>query len=483
MSDERPADTVQPPFSDWGALLAGNRETRQSIGDLVRGVSAHFMRAEVLAAAQKFTAGLVATAAGRGISLPEPKRGFHETGPLIMTGHQPLLYHPGLLFKEEMLNLFARAQSGIPISVTIDTDEIDSGRITWPTIQDGVLSTRESTLAERRDGMCSTQMLVQTEHVLGILAEIRSDLARSALGHLEESVNSALQLYSKLGGIPVAEAHSIVRRVLTGHSHLEVPLSAVAALPQVQKFIKAIMADSAGFAALYNEALVEHRREHNIKNAANPFPNMEVSPTYVELPLWSLRGATRQPVRVSVATEVAESPEAILPRGSIVTLMLRACCADFFIHGLGGAKYDQFVDRFAVKWLGVQLPHFAVASRTRYLFPQKVQQLGADLILKSQLKEMVSHPQNFVGKGLFSQAEEQLLSEAGLERKDLLALLKQAGEGPARSAVAHKLNDLNRRLRDTIQGTQLYLRLQDPACSEVVLRQWCYREFPFFFFP
>lgn len=482
MSDEKPVDTVQPPLSDWEALLTENRETRRLVGDMVRGVSAQLMRREVLAAAQTFTAGLVATAAERGISLPQPKREFPDNAPLIMTGHQPLLYHPGLLFKEELLNTFAQAQSGVPISVTIDTDEVDSGRITWPAIHDGVLSARESSLATTRDGMCGSQTMAQSEAVLGILTEIRADLSRGGMVNLEGSVVSALQLYSKLGGVPVAEAHSIVRRVLTGHNHLEVPLSAVAGLQESRHFIGTIMADAVGFAALYNEALVEHRREHNIKNAANPFPNMEVSSVQVELPLWTLAGATRQPVRVPLAGGGAVTAQSILPRGSMVTLMLRACCADFFIHGLGGAKYDQFVDRFAAKWLGAELPRFVVASRTQHLFPGKVRQLEAELRLKSQLKEMVSHPQNFVGKGLFSQAEDKLLAEAGVEREGLLALLKQATEGQERSGIAHKLNDLNRRLRDTIHQTQLYQRLQDPACSEAVLRQWRYREFPFFLF-
>jgi hypothetical protein len=482
MSDEKPVDTVQPPLCDWGALLNENSKVRQRVGDAVRGVSSQVMRREVREAALKFTQGLVAIAAERGIPLPAPKSDFPHNAPLIMTGHQPLLYHPGLLLKEELLNTFAQAQSGVPISVTIDTDEVDSGRITWPAIHDGVLSARESTLARTRDGMCGRQTMAQSEAVLGILAEIRSDLSRGSMGHLEEPVVSALQLYSKLGGVPVAEAHSIVRRVLTGHNHLELPLSAVADLQEPRHFIEAIMADAAGFAALYNEALVEHRREHNIKNAANPFPNMEVSSAQVELPLWTMAGANRQPVRVPMAGGAAEPTQSILPRGSMVTLMLRACCADFFIHGLGGSKYDQFVDRFAVKWLGAELPRFVVASRTQHLFPNKVQQLEAELRLKSQLKEMVSHPQNFVGKGLFSQAEDQLLAEAGGERDGLLALLKQATEGQERSAIAYKLNDLNRRLRDTIHQTQLYQRLQDPACSEAVLRQWRYREFPFFLF-
>ena len=482
MSDEKAVDTVQPPLSDWEALLTENRETRRRVGDMVRGVSAQLMRREVLAAAQTFTAGLVATAAERGISLPQPKREFPDNAPLIMTGHQPLLYHPGLLFKEELLNTFAQAQSGVPISVTIDTDEVDGGRITWPAIHDGVLSARESSLATTRDGMCGSQTMAQSEAVLGILTEIRSDLSRGGMGRLEGAAVSALQLYSKLGGVPVAEAHSIVRRVLTGHNHLEVPLSAVAGLQESRHFFGTIMADAAGFAALYNEALVEHRREHNIKNAANPFPNMEVSSVQVELPLWTLAGATRQPVRVPLAGGGAVTAQSILPRGSMVTLMLRACCADFFIHGLGGAKYDQFVDRFAAKWLGAELPRFVVASRTQHLFPGKVRQLEAELRLKSQLKEMVSHPQNFVGKGLFSQAEDKLLAEAGVERDGLLGRLKQATEGQERSGIAYKLNDLNRRLRDTIHQTQLYQRLQDPACSEAVLRQWRYREFPFFLF-
>lgn len=482
MSDGKPADIVQPTYSEWEALLLRNLQVWQRFGDPLPGISRAAIREQILNAAQSFTSSLSTVAAERNISLPAPSMQFDEAAPLVMTGHQPLLYHSGLLFKEEMLNEFSRAQSALALSVAIDTDEVDSGRITWPAIEDGVLTVREDSLADRRDGMCCEQVLIQSDGILKICSSMMFDLARGGMSQFHQPVVSAMQLYAKLEGLPIQVAHSIVRRAMTGHSHLEVPLSKIAALPEVQKFFAVVVADARGFAARYNHALAEHRAEHKIKNVANPFPDMEVGPDEVELPLWRIVGSSRQALRIAHAAAVLPSAAPLVPRGSIVTLLLRAFCADLFIHGLGGAKYDQFVDRFAGHWLGIELPAFVVASRTRYLFPGKVRDIEADLQLQGRLKEMVSHPQNFVGKGLFSVLEERELVEGALERGRLLARLQQAQQGAERSAVAQQLNGLNHRLRDALQHTELYRRLHEAGCSEAVLRQWRYREFPFFLF-
>jgi len=47
---------------------------------------------------------------------------------------------------------------------------------------------------------------------------------------------------------------------------------------------------------------------------------------------------------------------------------MRLFIADQFVHGIGGAQYDQVSDRVIATFLGITPPHFAVATATAY-FP------------------------------------------------------------------------------------------------------------------
>ena len=172
--------------------------------------------------------------------------------------------------------------------------------------------------------------------------------------------------------------------------------------------------------------------------------------------------------------------EYLAPRGSIVTLLLRGFCSDLFIHGKGGAKYDPFVDSFAVRYLGITLPSFCVASFTQYAFPEKIADIEAAIALKSRYKEMVSHTARFLGLGLFSEQEESVLAGLADERVGLLASLKGPMGVHERSRISHALNDLNRRIRQSVDSSSLAARLNEAHLPEAVLARWRYREYPFF---
>lgn len=479
MSEDHPSDNLQPPMSEWASLLAANRAHREKLGDSILGVSCRRMREQLLEAAYRYTRELVAVAAERGVAIPAASPPIAEA-PLVMTGHQPVVFHSGLLFKEEALNAFARANGCTALSVTIDSDEGDAGRITWPAIENGLLAVREGSLAQKREALYGDQILVGGDAISSLTCDILNDMLGGGMAQLQAPLLEAMKVYERLSGLPMMQANSIVRRALCGLSHLEVPLTELAVLPEARSFLERMASQPKELAALYNSVLDEYRAAHKIKNAANPFPNMTVEEGSVELPLWTVADEGRSAVRLQASSPHLPKGGVIVPRGSIVTLLLRGYCADLFIHGLGGAKYDQFVESFAARYLQVSLPPFAVASRTRYVFPDKVRDLQADLQLKAALKEMVSHPQKFVGQGLFSDLDEQELLAASRDRAVLLSLMREAKDDSERSRVAHQLNALNQRVRELLGQTQLYRRLQSSGCSDNALRQWSFREFPFF---
>ena len=53
--------------------------------------------------------------------------------PIVMTGHQPVVFHSGLTFKYQTAEAFAARHGLIAIAVVIDTDEGDAGAFSFPT--------------------------------------------------------------------------------------------------------------------------------------------------------------------------------------------------------------------------------------------------------------------------------------------------------------------------------------------------------------
>jgi hypothetical protein len=383
-----------------------------------------------------------------------------------------------------MLARIARDKVAIGVHIAIDTDEGQGGELVWPRISAGALELRRGSLVEATGTssmLYSDQRLKPRDALRDIFAEIVSDLRQSNRENVAGRVEQAADIYSALAGQPVVAANTIVRWVLGGAGYYELPLSVAVTKTNVCEVITTCIQDASHLHESYNTCLNEYRREHRIDNQANPFPNLKSRSTgEMELPFWSVQGGHREAVYSFGAQQVAAKVEGYYaPRASMTTLLLRAYCSDLFIHGLGGATYDRFVDRFAQSYLGVTLPRFVVATETRYLFPEQVGSITRELELAKQFKEMISRTELFLGRGIFSESEETQLM-ALLEDRDRLRVQIQGAQGDDKRTVALALNEANRRVRSCIEAGSLKDLLAREPHNQAVLGTWSCREFPFF---
>ena len=475
--------TCIPPYEEWTALLESNLAAEPTLHARIGLSVVQKVRTEVLQAAQDYTSELYAIAQRVGITLPE-RAAIHvdATRPVIMAGHQPVMYHPGLLEKTNRLAEFSRATGALAINVSIDTDEGDGGHVMWPLIQQNDLVLKHGSVGTVGT-LFKEQRVKSPSEVSSLFEQLRADLISSGLEEVGKRTARVSRLYQVLSNESIVVANAIVRCAESGAGYLEVPLSQLVGLPSVRCFIQAIVQDGARFASIYNATLDEYRRSHKIKNPANPFPNMAIGDDSIELPLWRVKGDSRVPLRVDVLNAQDEQrDEIIAPRGSIVTLFLRGVCSDLFVHGLGGGKYDQFVDSFALALWGTPLPRFVVASATRYLFPEHLERFNRARDLRSQYKKMVSHTEMFLGVGIFSSSEDAALGEKVAQRQLLLKELREVNAPEKRSEVSHALNAINRSIRELIDTSSITPTLIEDAIDDVRLARWACREFPFFFF-
>jgi hypothetical protein len=397
-----------------------------------------------------------------------------------MAGHQPVVYHPGIIEKTKRLGALATETGSYALNVAIDTDEGDGGRLLWPrrdgddvVIKQGSLATGELLYRDQR--------VVSRGKSAALFAELKRDLISSGCGASVEGAEKAERLYGALEGESIVLAHSIVRKSLCDAAYDEVPLSLFLQTPSVREFLDRIVRDGERFVELYNTTLERYRTEHKIKNPANPFPNMTVTPEEIELPLWELVGSSRKGVVVG-RTGTRTISNLLAPRGSIVTLLLRGVCSELFIHGIGGGKYDQFVNAFAEGYWRAPLPRFVVASATEYLFPERVQEYLHAREVKGRYKEMVSRTADFVGTGVFSQQDETTLAPLIERRRELLPRMQAVQSKEERSVVAHELNEVNRLIKSTIDMSSIATVLAKGGIDDARLNRWACREYPFFLF-
>ena len=84
-------------------------------------------------------------------------------------------------------------------------------------------------------------------------------------------------------------------------------------------------------------------------------------------------------------------------RALVTTLWARLVLGDLFIHGIGGAKYDQVTDALIARFFGLEPPGFLVLSATVLLPIRRHRATVEDLrAVQRRLRELTYHPERFV---------------------------------------------------------------------------------------
>jgi hypothetical protein len=143
---------------------------------------------------------------------------------------------------------------------------------------------------------------------------------------------------------------------------------------------------------MHNEVLAEYRTRTGIADRTQPAPDLARHDGAIETPLWLYRdGEPREPLFVRRAGETwellgargpvgaitadpqraTESLAAIgrtglylAPRALTLTMFLRTFLADAFVHGIGGAIYEEAGDVLTRRWFGQAPQPFITASAT-----------------------------------------------------------------------------------------------------------------------
>jgi len=266
---------ISPPFQEWAALIvetqplpviesAGTTETAQPI-DSSTTVDAlrRSARRRFIECAQAYVMRLTDLAERAGISLSRVPllTGDPDQQPIVMTGHQPTIFHSGLTFKYEVTESFAVETNAIFAAVVIDTDAGDCGRFELPeSVGDSVFDVAASarSLAAKHDPSLFLAVPMQSEDQLLQLSQVVDEqmkrLAARTSHRWMSGPGHVLREYAKLAGpdagISMMDANLILRwRFGIGARSLELPISSIAAFPEVVALTRRLVCRGQRFAS------------------------------------------------------------------------------------------------------------------------------------------------------------------------------------------------------------------------------------------
>ena len=325
-------------------------------------------------------------------------------GPLVVTGHQPELFHAGVWAKNFAAAGLARRCEGVALNLIVDNDTLDSVRLRVPVGSPSAPRIErlafdadrpaqpweEATVVDRKlfreFGARVTSLLRENWSFTPLIEQCWL----SAVRHLEDSRG----LCDCLTAARVAAERSY------GCQNLELPMSRVCDTAPFRHFAAHLLAHLPRVHSVYNAAVREYRREHRLRNASHPVPDLATQDDWLEAPFWIWRVGDQQRDRPFVRrvgshlelrdsravlarwiqTEAGSTEESVATladfarqglrfrtRALTTTLFARLCLADMFLHGIGGAKYDAMTDLICEQLFSVTAPHFATVSATFHL--------------------------------------------------------------------------------------------------------------------
>jgi hypothetical protein len=441
-----------PDPGEWRGLLEQNRRRFAEYGFSVYGEPFAACRSRARFQFSTLAPSYRATATGEPAAEP-----MDTSTPFIVLAHQPELFHPGVWIKNFSARRFADSVGGEALNFVADSDEPRTSKLPIPVQEGDRLAVREVPFAQFLPGAALALQPFLSRDLLKSAArgccEASPDPERCrALGFWKTAMD-------RCGQVNPADCLAAARMAAErefGLTNRELAGRAAPFLP----FLFDIAWNVQRFAPAYNAAINAFRKQHRIRGRGRPAPLLEEAAGRIEIPFWGLRTADGQrqrlyvdpkadhPGRAVVLADGAEFDDvecACAPRALALTMFLRLFVADLFIHGLGGAKYDEVTDDIIRRFYGVEPPRYVVATATLRLplptFPTTVADL---LAVRRQRRELAFSPDRWAARaGVALTAAERALCE---ERGRLSAEADRLRAHPDEPGVPARRREDHRRL-------------------------------------
>lgn len=424
---ENGGQLIEPPLSAVASFIERNRAAAAEYDYDMQGkrlvdVAAQ-ARVELVQAACGYTR------AYRDVPTSACQRGL----PLFLAGHQPQLFHPGVWFKNFVLSAIAREHRGVAVNLAIDSDTIKTASLRVPggspeaphveslafDRQTAEIPYEERAIIDRASFDSFGARATETIHSL-----VSNPLVREFWPLAVERAREC----STLGECLAQARHR--QEEAWGAVTLEIPQSHVCRLPAFHWFTSHLLANLPRLWEQYNRSVADYRRANHVRSSAHPVPDLAMEEDWLEAPFWiwdrdnprrrrlfvRQRGdeiviSDRQGIERGLSlspdgeahraaeqlAELAASGVRLRTRALITTLFARLFLGDLFMHGIGGAKYDQVTDLLIERFFGLKPPGYMTLTATLRLPIARDDSPGGDIRrVDSELRELTYHPERYL---------------------------------------------------------------------------------------
>lgn len=505
---ENGAWLIDPPLGAVGELIERNVSAAAERDYDVQGRSLARLtaqaRGEFIEAAWRYTRQY------RDVPRPDAAGGAR----VFVAGHQPQLFHPGVWFKNFALSALARRHGAVAINLAIDSDTIKSASLRIPT---------GTPLAPWAEGVPFDRQTAEIPY------EERAIIDRDCLDSFGRRAAETIMPFvsdpfvrdfwplvvararecDKLGECMAQARHQQEGR--WGAATLEIPQSQVCALPAFHWFACHLLARLPRLWEEYNCSVADYRRANRVRSAAHPVPDLAIEDDWLEAPFWIwdrdnprrrrlfVRHAGDEIVlsdRAAIACSLPLSPEGdagraaeqlaelaargirLRTRALITTLFARLCLGDIFLHGIGGAKYDQVTDLLIERFFGLKPPGYMALTATLRL-PIARDEITQDALrrIDRQLRELAYHPERAIDGSQGGEVEALVR-----QKRDWIDAMPTRATAKLRG---QKIREANERLQPWVSGAWQRL-LDERETTALALRAQgilASREYAFCLYP
>ncbi len=176
-----------------------------------------------------------------------------------------------------------------------------------------------------------------------------------------------------------------------GCHNLELTVSRLSQTEAFARFARHILDDLPRFRESYNAA-----SGHTARSTAS----QHEPPGHRNWPKARRRSGCGPPPAGASGRHAASDVRQLRPRALTLTLFARVCLGDFFIHGIGGGKYDEVTDAIIRDYFGIEPPAYQVLSATLHLPLPAFPATGDDVKrAERRVRDLHWNPQMFVVPG------------------------------------------------------------------------------------
>ncbi|MCF6158022.1 MAG: hypothetical protein E3K32_05495 [wastewater metagenome] len=447
---------------------------------------------------------------------------------IIQTGHEPILYYPGIWIKNHLAYHLSKKLHGIGVNMIVDNDACNMGFLYMPVLSETLASVQKVLFVEDDKQKTAYEEIVfhDIKTILqfkeDVLLLFRKNTVCQNLGKPIEDMQAAferfmntLEEYYYQGCTDMVTLLTAARRTLEKDfcmNNLEIPVSRMCDTDGFYYFLLHIFHNADRFIKIYNDTLIEYRRIHKIRSRANPLPDMKIEGNFIEVPFWIWKAGGRrrrcfvvhekESIKVTDGSNIlvtlkkgkeiiqnvselralADTGMKIRPRAITITMFSRIFFSDIFIHGIGGAKYDMITDEIIRKFFGIDHPAFVTISATLFLPFDLSESDTEDLQrLRNNLRRMTYSPERYAPAELQNSAE----FRQRVEEKQTLLKMMAKGNKDDKRRYFQRIRELNtvmvNQIRDELLRRQWEVNtMRNHLKRNEVIK---FREYPIYIYP